>query len=51
MPPKKESITNGNLQSTSKKEGKLYWQKWYMAVIGFLLLQIVFYYLITIYFQ
>jgi hypothetical protein len=51
MPIKKETKAKGNQNSAAEKGGKAYWQKWYVAVIGFLLVQVVLYYLITIYFQ
>ena len=33
------------------KNDKAYWKKWYVAVIVFLLVQVVLYYLITIHFK
>jgi hypothetical protein len=51
MSSKKEIITNSNQNPSSESGSKSYWQKWYLAVIGFLLVQVIFYYLITIYFQ
>lgn len=33
------------------EERKRYWQKWYVAVIAFLLLQIVAYYAFTVYYN
>lgn len=32
---------------SANKENKQYWIKWYAIVIGFLLLQIIFYYYVT----
>ena len=33
------------------KNEKTYWRNWYIAVLSFLLLQIVVYYLITLHFK
>jgi hypothetical protein len=51
MSSKKETITNSNQNPSSESVGKSYWLKWYVSVIGFLVAQVIFYYLITIYFQ
>ena len=51
MSSKKDLITTTNLSPPLKGGRKFYWQKWYIAVIGFLVVQVILYYLITIYFQ
>ena len=42
--------TNNN-NTPSGDGGKSYWNKWYIAVLIFLLIQIVLYYLLTQYFK
>jgi hypothetical protein len=51
MPSKKNLTTVRDQSPPLGDGGKAYWQKWYVAVIGFLLVQVVLYFLITIYFQ
>ena len=51
MSSEKDLTSTTNLNPTLKDGRKFYWQKWYIAVIGFLVVQVILYYLITIYFQ
>jgi len=51
MPSKKEAVTNSDQNPTSESGSKSYWLKWYVAVIVFLVAQVIFYFLITIYFK
>jgi hypothetical protein len=41
-----DSTTNDKMNNE-----KTYWRKWYLGVLSFLVLQILVYYLITIYFK
>lgn len=40
---------NNKFNNTEKQ--KIYWYKWYLLVLLFLIIQLIFYYLITVYFK
>ena len=47
-----DDIKNKNAVNTPlADEGKSYWNKWYLAVLFFLIVQIIIFYLITVEFK
>jgi len=51
MLPKKKSNTNHKDEKETNTGSKAYWQKWYILVIAFLVVQVILFYMITEYFK
>jgi len=51
MPVKKDSRIADQPQESEKNNDPAYWRKWYVAVVVFLIAQVIFYFFITQHFK